>query len=235
MWSPQVTRELCGALRKLLFHRLSADASILDVCCGSGRIAQSLTHEGYQVTGVDESSAMIEIARRRVPRAKFICAKAEDFRVEDFRLNENEFDAAVSVFDSLNHILTLPRLKQAFRNVHRALKTGGVFVFDMNLETAFHHRWLEHSNLVTPESVVAIEGIYDSHTHLGRYDFTIFYLQKSIWERADFTIRERCYTLAQIRRTLKASGFINVEEYDAENDLNLRGHTGRMFFVARAK
>ncbi len=44
---------------------------VVDLGCGSGLWAEELTAAGYDVLGVDISPAMIEIARRRAPRARF--------------------------------------------------------------------------------------------------------------------------------------------------------------------
>ncbi len=42
----------------------------LDVCCGTGDLALRLEKAGAQVTGLDFSAAMLEIARRRAARAQ---------------------------------------------------------------------------------------------------------------------------------------------------------------------
>ena len=44
---------------------------VVDLGCGSGISARELADAGFQVMGVDLSAAMIEIARRRVPKPSF--------------------------------------------------------------------------------------------------------------------------------------------------------------------
>jgi ubiquinone/menaquinone biosynthesis C-methylase UbiE len=48
-------------------------AATLDVACGTGYLTQHLRGE---VTGVDQSSSMIEIASARIPAARFVVADA---------------------------------------------------------------------------------------------------------------------------------------------------------------
>ena len=48
-------------------------ASTLDVACGTGFLTR---HLPGRVTGLDQSEAMLEIARERVPRAKFVVGDA---------------------------------------------------------------------------------------------------------------------------------------------------------------
>lgn len=45
---------------------------ILKIGAGSGRDAEIFVKAGYQYTGVDTSSALLEIARKRIPGAVFL-------------------------------------------------------------------------------------------------------------------------------------------------------------------
>lgn len=44
---------------------------ILDLGCGTGRSSKVFSRAGYEVLGIDSSAAMIRIARRRTPLARF--------------------------------------------------------------------------------------------------------------------------------------------------------------------
>ncbi len=54
-----------------LLHAISLlpPARVLDVACGTGLLTR---HLGSEVTGLDQSEAMLEVARGRVPRAEFV-------------------------------------------------------------------------------------------------------------------------------------------------------------------
>jgi SAM-dependent methyltransferase len=58
-----------------LLHTISLlpPARTLDVACGTGFLTQ---HLGTEVTGLDQSEAMLEIARKRAPQADFVRADA---------------------------------------------------------------------------------------------------------------------------------------------------------------
>ena len=58
-----------GLLEILRRHGVNAGV-VVDLGCGSGRWAHELTRAGYAVGGVDQSSAMIRIARQAAPRAR---------------------------------------------------------------------------------------------------------------------------------------------------------------------
>src|SRR5258707_14236245 len=67
----------------------------LDVCCGTGDIALGLARKGAEVTGLDFSEKMLEIARERqskggalLARMEFVTGEAQrlPFPVERFRI-----------------------------------------------------------------------------------------------------------------------------------------------------
>jgi SAM-dependent methyltransferase len=102
----------------LVVEGLEPGARVLDLGCGTGRpVAEYLAGRGFGVVGVDSSEAMLEIARRVVPRAEFVCG---DMTEVDFGRG---FAAAV-VWDSLFHV-ERGRHAGVFKKLHDALRPGG--------------------------------------------------------------------------------------------------------------
>ena len=50
------------------FHGVARGTIVLDLPCGTGRIAEALLESGLNVEGVDISAAMLEVARRKLVR-----------------------------------------------------------------------------------------------------------------------------------------------------------------------
>jgi len=88
---------------------------ILDLGCGPGCDSSMLIDLGFEVTGVDFSQEMISEAKKRVPKANFVC---EDMRDIDFP--DNTFDAVWCV-GSLHH-LTKKDVPDLFRKLYLMLK-----------------------------------------------------------------------------------------------------------------
>jgi len=68
-------------MEKLLLQYLPKEAHILDLCCGTGSVAQRLLLMGYQVTGLDGSEEMLNLARQKAPSGKFIHGDARFFKL----------------------------------------------------------------------------------------------------------------------------------------------------------
>ncbi|QIK68675.1 class I SAM-dependent methyltransferase [Nocardioides sp. HDW12B] len=57
---------------------LGDGARVLDAGCGTGRVAQRLAEEGYDVTGVDADPAMVDVARERAPGVTWVVSDLAD-------------------------------------------------------------------------------------------------------------------------------------------------------------
>jgi SAM-dependent methyltransferase len=227
-WNEEFHDAAFPILERIWLARVPDGARILDVCCGTGRLAALLAARGYLVTGVDASQEMIRHARENAPSAEFHVADAARFQLPA------SFDAAVSTFDSLNHLLAGETLEAAFRHTAAALKPGAPFAFDMLLEDAYRTHWGESFALVRDDHALAITGAaYDSRSRAAHCAVTMFRLVEGAWRRSDVTIEERCFTPAEISSALGRAGFGEISCYDA-GDLGMAGQLGegRTFFVA---
>jgi SAM-dependent methyltransferase len=226
-WSREVPPQILTVIDRLLLPRLPRRGRILDLCCGTGYTSAELIRRGFEVTGLDVSEEMLHYARLNAPDARLILADARSFDLPPV------FDGVISTFDSLNHIMALDELMNVFRHVHGALASGGLFLFDMNMERGFLQHWVDYFAITGDDGVCILRGTYDRQQKIGRYDITMFRRWGKIWRRTDAAISERCYSAHEIRHALQAAGFKEISAYDAEKEMGLTEHTGRTFFLAR--
>ncbi len=217
-WGFYVERVL-PMLDQLVLDDLEQGARVLDLCCGTGALAHRLTKRGFEVTGLDSSDEMLQIARRRESSARFLVADARSFAAE------SPFDCVISTFDSLNHVLSLEELGQVFGNVFDSLLPSGRFVFDLNLRYGFLTRWHGDGAVVEDEFAMFSRSSFDETEGLGRVAVTLFELTPDGWDRSDTTFVERCYPESEVLSVLQEAGFedAGVELPPADSRLGGRG------------
>lgn len=215
-------------VERLVLTRVPPGSRILDLCCGTGQLAQELVRRGYRVTGVDGSEQMLGFARNNAPSAEFVHADVRTVTLP------SSHDAAVCLFDSLNHLMRADELGTAFRNVRAALNGGAPFLCDFNMEPGYQARWRGSFGIAEDDHALVNRSAYDAQTKVARSVLTMFRLEHGAWRRSDVTLYQRCYAADEITGALRSAGFGEIGAFDAEHDLGLQGHTGRTFFLARA-
>ncbi|MBC7931418.1 MAG: methyltransferase domain-containing protein, partial [Rubrivivax sp.] len=120
-------RHFCDFANLAVALALPAGSRLLDVGCGSGWLSEYFARLGYDVTGIDISPELVEIARARVAaipfgvdhetrlRCRFLVHDAESLPLDE------EFDAVVC-YDSLHHF---EDERAVFRNLAAMTRTGG--------------------------------------------------------------------------------------------------------------
>ncbi len=226
-WAAEYHRQALPVIDMLLLRRLPRRSRILDLCCGTGQFTACLAGRDFDVIGMDSSREMLRFARQNAPGVNFIAADARRFALC------RPFDAVLSIFDSLNHIMTLEDLAQVFRNVRDVLRPGGVFVFDLNRREAFELFWSQTHAIVEDDNICITRGSYSSRERTARCDITMLRLLDG-WRRADAVIYQKCHPIEDVRCELGRAGFGETQIYDAHQELGMPEEMGwaRTFFVA---
>ncbi|HEY6570301.1 MAG TPA: class I SAM-dependent methyltransferase [Candidatus Limnocylindrales bacterium] len=126
---------LAGRAADLLTAELAAAGlaagTIVDLGCGSGILARRMTDAGFDVIGVDLSAAMLEIARREAPGARFVQGSLLDAELAPGSV------AVTATGEALNYAVDARAGDDAFAalaaRVAAALVPGGVLLFDVSV------------------------------------------------------------------------------------------------------
>src|SRR5690348_4676021 len=117
-WADEFHALAFPILERIWLPRVPPGGRVLDICCGTGYLAALLGGRAYAVTGLDASAVMVDYSRENAPAGEFHVGDAAERRWP------RRFDAAVSTFDSLNHVIGVERLQAVLRNVADGLRRG---------------------------------------------------------------------------------------------------------------
>jgi SAM-dependent methyltransferase len=138
----RMNRTLEGILRS------HGSKKVHDITCGTGSQLLYLSDKGYTLSGSDLSENMLERAKEKL-WGKGISLVRGDMRSDRF----GEFDAVISMFNSVGH-LGVPDFLKALMNIKDNLLPGGIFVFDiMNTDYLRAGHTIDHEFIDTAKTV----------------------------------------------------------------------------------
>lgn len=207
-----------------------APKKILDVGCGTGNPTRYLVERGYEVTGIDSSEKMLEVAKNKFKDKKNVKFLKMDMRRIEL---DEKFDAVFSFFDSMNYLLDEKDMKACFRGVYKVLKEKGTFIFDMNTYYSLKEIW---DNSVTTKEVDNIFSIWRNTWDEKKRISTLHLLLKvKEGEKSNLieeVHRERAYFPEEIENMLLRTGFRKVFFFDFKTFKDIEENTIRMVIVA---
>jgi len=169
-----------GVLAELLRLDLAAPR-VLDIGAGTGIGGRVMADAlpGATVVSLDRSSAMLDAGR--VPHGQRIVADMADFAVEGAL-----FDVVTCGFDALN-CLAPDRLARCLACVARALRPGGVFVFDYSMPHLLEVLWA-HLDVVTDNGGPTLHRRhrFDPAARRLRVDLELWVEGRAVWQETHF-------------------------------------------------
>jgi len=165
---------------------------VLDLGCGPGLYTEKLALTGHQVTGIDFSSNSIAYARKHAAEKEldimYVCQNYLEIEYTE------RFDLVIMIYTDFGVLIPSDRYR-LLKNVYRALKPGGMFIFDVindkNLEEKFpeQHAW-----------TVSEGGFWRKRPYLELIngflypDHHVYLMQHTILDEDDHCVRYRFWT-----------------------------------------
>ncbi len=108
-----------------------ANGPVLDLGCGTGRLARAIAEAGLRIDGLDSSERMLSLAERRLREAGlFDNARLIKGDAGQFDLGRR-YGLVIFAMNSFMHLATASRQLACLRSVRRHLRPGGLFVMDL--------------------------------------------------------------------------------------------------------
>jgi SAM-dependent methyltransferase len=139
-------------------HIATSGGPVIELACGSGRLTIPLAADGVEITGLDQSSSMLEAARRRAAQEN-VQASFHQGDMRNFDLGQ-KFNLIFISTNSFCHLLDLDGVESCLRTARNHLAPEGRFIIDIFTPSA---RMLARS-----ESEAASVGEYDDPDGKGR-------------------------------------------------------------------
>jgi SAM-dependent methyltransferase len=179
---------------------------VLDVPCGTGRIAIQLAARGLDVVGVDITERFLVEGRGRGATVRFVRCDVRDLPFVE------RFDAALCFWGSFGYFDESGNLEQA-RAAARALRPGGRYLIDtIALETLYpgfrDRTWYE-----VGETLVLEDRAFNVGE--GRVETEWTFLRGG--ERRAHRTSVRVYSLHELTDLLRDAGFSSFEARDDEH------------------
>ncbi|HET9156770.1 MAG TPA: class I SAM-dependent methyltransferase [Myxococcaceae bacterium] len=199
-----------GVVELLRTAGLKAGAGVLDVGCGSGRLARRLVEAGFDVVGVDASPAMIELARAHAPEVRFEVLALPTGRPAGAAGGLTLRDAVVSTGHVLNYLESPEAIDSALGELARGLREGGILAIDLMTERfARRHDRCSHVRIEEDWAVMTRDS-RPGPLLLVR-DITVFRRAADGWRRTDEQHRNVTFEADRARDVLRAHG-VEAEE-----------------------
>ena len=208
---------------------------VLDLGCGTGRMTLELARRSYDMTGIDFSPEMLDIARSAAEKEGhdilWLCQDMREFELY------GTVDAAVCCLDCINHLEDESDLDKCFSLVHNYLIPDGIFVFDINGRYKFENIYSDNTFTMEEDGGVCIwENFYDEESRICDFYITLFKeCDDGRYERYDDNQSERMYTLDDIKSALERC---KMEFMYALGDLDFSPGSDeceRIYIVAKCK
>lgn len=216
----------------------SSIGKIINYGCGTGRHDIELAKIGYQCTGIDVSSLMIDIAKDNSEKEK----KKIDFFVADIRnfQPKEQYDAVISLFHVMSYQNKNQDILSAFQSARRALNPGGLFLFDI---------WYG-PGVLSDKPSLRVKEIEDENNKLIRiarpllhdkenvvdvcYEVLVIDKETGSTKMIEEVHNMRYFFRPELEFLLKEAGFELLDNLDCQTLDETDYHSWTSYFIARA-
>jgi SAM-dependent methyltransferase len=208
-----------------LAEQLPAGGRVLDLACGTGRIAAPLAERGFEVAGLDISRRALEVAREQAPQL--------DLRQGDLRelpWPDASFDAVINLWTAFGYFETQAEDERALAEVARVLVPGGVFLIDTVNAVALHRSFRPENWRELEDGTFMLER-REVDLPTGRAHALWVFLKDG--KRTELSFDHRLYTAAEYAGLFRAVGLEPVRWFGGFDGSELGVDSWRLVAVAQ--
>ena len=213
-----------NAWAQFILRKIPATAQKgLDLACGTGKMTRILAANRLDVVGMDVSQEMLSQATAQGGKCRYVCQSLQDLQAP------SRVDFVTVVNDGVNY-LAPTETAGFFGKVHSALKTGGVFIFDLSSQYKLTNVVGNNVFFVDDEDVTCLWSNSLSNGKV-QMDLTFFVKDGNAYQRYDETHLQYVHSTAKVVDQLIQAGFL-VQCFDNYTTNPATDTSQRVTFVA---
>ena len=189
------------------------NSAVLELGCGTGRVAIPVAKTGVRVVGVDRSASMLARARMRVQRAR-LGSSVQLIRgdIRHLPFPDRSFPLVMAPYGILQSLLDEELLRATLDDVSRVLARNGTFGLELVADLP---AWEEYSNRTTlrgergphGKPIRLIETVkQDRRNHITRFEQEFVEGRGGSVTRRRFKLAFRTLTVPQMVERLENAG-----------------------------
>ena len=206
-------------------------AKLLELACGTGIQSIRFKQAGFDVTGLDLSQDMLDLAAKRAKTAHvdipFVQGNMLDLS------SVGIFDYVTCYSDSICYMEDEVEVGDVFKQVYDHLNEGGIFIFDVHSTYQTDEIFPGYSYHENAEDFAMVWDSYaDEAPHSVVHELTFFIQDEDgRFTRFDEVHEERTYDILTYDILLEQAGFKSFKVYADFEDKEPNDTSQRWFFV----
>jgi ubiquinone/menaquinone biosynthesis C-methylase UbiE len=193
--------------------RQGASVPILELGCGTGRVAIPVAKSGADVIGIDRSESMLARGRMRVRRAR-VASHVKLIRgdIRHLPFPDRSFPLVMAPYGILQSLLDERVLKATLKEVARVLTSKGTFGLELVADLPAWEEYSRHTSLrgkrgPKGKPIVLIESVkQDRRHHITRFEQEFVEGRGKTASRTKFTLAFRTLSVPQMVQRLEKAG-----------------------------
>lgn len=215
-----------------IFTRYGAAPELIcDLACGTGSVTVPMARRGYDMTGVDISEDMLNVARD----------KSEGLNILYLKQNMTDIDlygtmgAFLCMIDGINYVIAPKALTRMFERIKSCfLDKDGLFIFDISSRYKLMNTVGSNTFVYSDKNVFyAWQNRYLKEKNISDMLLNFFVKSGSGYRRFEERHIQRAYSEEELRYMLKRAGFALVDTYEAMSFDPPKENSERIVFVCR--
>ncbi|KMT22672.1 class I SAM-dependent DNA methyltransferase [Clostridium cylindrosporum] len=202
----------------------------LELGCGTGNMTLCLKEIGLEVTALDISEEMLNVAEEKL-RLKNYKVNFVNGDMVDISLNK-KFNYIFSFCDGYNYLTEDEDISNSFLSVYEHLSDDGYFVFDISSNYKLLNEIGNKSFTLNEDDLCYIWDNYVEDNIVEMY-ITFFMREGNIYKRFDEVHYQRAYDTNYIKKLLYEAGFKSVNTYNDYENKPSDEKSLRVVFVAK--